>query len=99
MSVNKLLFFGDEEKWFNKIQKRLICKLHKSVTCEIRNLLEERKKQKILEEIPDDLVISLQDSQDAGNSWDVTGTFWTPAFSYTIKKQRCTEKFIKRLKR
>ena len=75
LSINKLLFFGDEEKWFKEAQKGLNRKLRKSVTYEIRKILEDRKNQEILEEIPDDLVISIQDSLDAGNCQPGTEAF------------------------
>lgn len=75
LSVNKLLFFGDEEKWFKEAQKGLNRKLRKSVAYGIESVLEDRKNQEILEEIPDDLVISIQDSLDAGNCQPGTEAF------------------------
>ena len=75
LSINKLLFFGDEEKWFKEAQKGLNRKLRKSVAYGIESVLEDRKNQEILEEIPDDLVISIQDSLDAGNCQPGTEAF------------------------
>ena len=75
LSVKKLLFFGDEEKWFDEARKGLIRKLRKSITYDIRSVLEDRNNQKILEEIPDELVISIQDSLDSGNCRPGTESF------------------------
>ena len=75
LSVNKLLFFGDEEKWFKEAKKGLKNKLRSGATYEIRKILEGRKNQEILEEIPDDLVITIQDSLDSGNCQPGTETF------------------------
>lgn len=75
LSVNKLLFFGDEEKWFKEAQNGLKRKLRKSVAYNINSVLADRKNQEILEEIPDDLVISIQDSLDAGNCQPGTEAF------------------------
>lgn len=75
LSVNKLLFFGDEEKWFKEAKKGLKNKLRSGATYEIRKILEGRRNQEILEEIPDDLVITIQDSLDSGNCQPGTEAF------------------------
>ena len=67
LSVNKLLFFGDEEQWFKEAKKGLKRKLRRSVSYAIKNKLKDRNNQKILEEIPDEMVISIQDSLNSGN--------------------------------
>lgn len=43
LSVNKLLFFGDEEKWFKEAKKGLKNKLRRGVAYEIRKILEGRR--------------------------------------------------------
>ncbi len=75
LEVNKILFFGAKEKYFTQIKKSLSKKVRKTAMICIRSGFKMLKANLEIENLPDDITISIQDSLDAGNCLPGTQKF------------------------
>lgn len=75
LEVPKLLFFLDKEEQFAKVRKGLANKIRCAVHAATRLFIGGYNDKVVLEEIPDDKVVTLQDSLDSGNCQPGTQAF------------------------
>lgn len=73
--VPKLLFFLNKEQQYAEIKKGIARKIREDVFCVAKNWLSKVNDEKLLEAIPDDLVITIDDSHSSGNCVPGTQAF------------------------
>lgn len=73
--VPKLLFFLNKEQQYAEIKKGIARKIREDVFCVAKNWLSKVNDEKLLEAIPDDLVITIDDSHKSGNCVPGTQAF------------------------
>ena len=75
LTVPKLLFFLNKEKQFANVRKGIATKVREDTFAAAKQFVENFNDKQILEAIPDDLVIKLDDSYAAGNCKPGTQAF------------------------
>lgn len=73
--VPKLLFFLNKEKQYAEIRKGIARKIREDVFCVAKNWQSKVNDEKLLEAIPDDLVVTIADSHSSGNCVPGTQAF------------------------
>lgn len=73
--VPKLMFFLNKEKQYAEIKKGIARKIREDVFCVAKNWLSKVNDEKLLEAIPDDLIITIDDSLKSGNCEPGTQAF------------------------
>lgn len=73
--VPKLMFFLNKEKQYAEVKKGIARKIREDVFCVAKNWLSKVNDEKLLEAIPDDLVITIDDSHSSGNCVPGTQAF------------------------
>ena len=75
LTVPKLLFFLNKEKQFANVRKGIAKKVSSDVFFAARQFIADFNDKQILEEIPDNLIITLEDSYTSGNCKPGTQAF------------------------
>lgn len=75
ITVPKLLFFLNKEKQFANVRKGIATKAREDVFAVAKQFVNDFNDKQILEAIPDDLVIKLEDSYNSGNCKPGTQAF------------------------
>lgn len=75
LTLPKLLFFLNKEKQFANVRKGIATKVREDTFAAAKQFVENFNDKQILEAIPDDLVIKLDDSYAAGNCKPGTQAF------------------------
>ena len=73
--VPKLLFFLNKEKQYAEVKKGIARKIREDVFCVAKNWQSKVNDEKLLEAIPDDLVVTIADSHSSGNCVPGTQAF------------------------
>ena len=75
ITVPKLLFFLNKEKQFANVRKGIATKVREDVLSAARQFIADFNDKQILEAIPDELIITLDDSYSSGNCKPGTQAF------------------------
>lgn len=75
LTVPKLLFIMNKEEQFAKVRKGIATKVRKDVISAAKQFIANFNDKQILEAIPDELVITLEDSYESGNCQPGTKEF------------------------
>lgn len=75
LTVPKLLFFLNKEKQFANVRKGIATKVREDAFAAAKQFIADFNDKQILEAIPDDLIITLEDSYTSGNCKPGTQAF------------------------